>query len=291
MEIIGSEIQIEDGDFTRLHNLILDALAVARFTATEYRVIIFLLRKTYGYNKKDDDLSLSQWEEGTNTSRANISHTLAGLIEKNVIYRLDSTRPFCHRYCFNKYIENWDDSLFDRRPSRANLVSEHKENLVSEHKESTNLVSEHKKILCNSTNNKRQYTKDKLIEVPPRPKREPKPAQERDDVAQGWFAAVCWLVHGHRDFDLLSIADRVAIGKTVKAIRASPNAYTIDDLRAWYRDIWSKEWPGRQRDKDGVQPPTLKQIKTGIGRTRSDVDTTFVKAMPEVLDISLGGFL
>ena len=90
---------------------------------------------------------------------------------------------------------------------------------------------------------------------------------------QEWFGAMCWLVYGHKDYDLLSKTDKVSVGKTVKEIRASPNGYTIDDLRHWYRDKWSNEWPGKQPGKADIQRPSLKQIKTGIGQVKSKAVT------------------
>lgn len=288
MDIIGSEIQVEDGDFTRLHNLILDVLAQARFNATEFRIIILLLRKTYGFGKKEDDVSLSQWEDGTNTDRTQVSRSLTDLVEKNVIYRMDSPKPFCHRYGFNKYIENWDASLFDRADSHKseNLDSGVKKNIDPQVKEFENLDSGVKKILTHGSSNKRNNTKEINTSPPSHRKRKSEPTI--DSVSQEWFGALCWLVYGHKDFAMLSAEERIAIGKTVKSIRGSPANYSIDDLRAWYRDIWAREWPGKQKDKEAIQPPTLKQIKTGIGRIRKIVDSTFVDTVPETLDFSVG---
>lgn len=295
MDISGNDIQVEDGDFTRLHNLILDALAVARFTSTEYRIIIYLLRKSYGYGKKEDDLSLGQWENGTNTDRAQVSRTLTDLIEKNVIYRSDSPRPYCHRYGFNKYVENWDATLFGRVEARKtrNLDPVVKENLDPVVKENANLDPVVKEILTTGSNNKRNNTKEKIIDVSMRRKPKSKAQSCPDAVHEEWFGALCWLVHGHKDYPLLSAEERVAIGKTVKSIRESPNGYTLDDLRAWYRDIWSREWPGKQKDKETIQSPSLKQIKTGIGRVKPSNEVAFVESETSLstLDFSVGEFI
>ncbi|GIV81691.1 MAG: hypothetical protein KatS3mg051_1045 [Anaerolineae bacterium] len=117
MHTTGADIQIDDGNFVRLHNAILEVLAVARFTASEFRAVCFLLRKTYGYNKKSDELSLAQWAEGTNTDKGQIKRTIDSLIAKNVIRRSPSQRPYCHTYEFNKYMETWDERLFERNAS------------------------------------------------------------------------------------------------------------------------------------------------------------------------------
>jgi phage replication O-like protein O len=84
-----SGIQVDDGDFTRLHNTILEKLALARFTASEYRCLMFLFRSTYGWQKKEDVISLSQWAAGVGIDtekRHNVLRTLQSLVTKRVIY-------------------------------------------------------------------------------------------------------------------------------------------------------------------------------------------------------------
>lgn len=293
MDINGCDIQVEHGKYAQVHNLILDTLAVARFTASEFRVILFLLRKTYGYGKKEDDLSLRKWAEGTDTDKTQVSRTLADLIEKNVIYRSESPIPFCHRYGFNKYIENWSPSLFGRNEARKtrNLDPVVNKNLDPVVKETANFDPVVKEILTTGSNNKRKITKE--INTTSRTHRKPTQKPQVDSVSQEWFGALCWLVHGHKDYGLLSSEEKIAIGKTAKAIRESKAQYTLDDLRSWYRDVWAKEWPGKQKDSHTIQAPSLKQVKTGIGRIRPDTQEGFIatETSPSVVDFSVGEFL
>lgn len=46
-----SDIQIENGNYTRIHNDILDILAKTRLSSLEFALVIFIFRKTYGYQK------------------------------------------------------------------------------------------------------------------------------------------------------------------------------------------------------------------------------------------------
>jgi len=108
-------IQIDDGEFTRLHNTIFEKLAVARFTASEYRCLFFLFRTTYGWQKKEDAISLSQWAKGTGIDpekRANVLRTLRGLVAKRVIYTKSNGNNHMATWGFNKHFEQWDASLF-----------------------------------------------------------------------------------------------------------------------------------------------------------------------------------
>jgi len=72
----------------------------------EYSVLLFLLRKTYGYQKKDDVISLTQFEKGTNLSRPTVVKTLKNLLARKMIvktYLLESKISFR----FNKDYESW----------------------------------------------------------------------------------------------------------------------------------------------------------------------------------------
>jgi phage replication O-like protein O len=99
-------IQVEDGEYTRIHNAILEAMAWVRLSGAEFRCLHFLLRKTYGWRKKEDRISLSQWAEATKTKRPHVLKTLNELVEKNIIYR-KSDGSQIPVYGFNKYSDTW----------------------------------------------------------------------------------------------------------------------------------------------------------------------------------------
>ena len=104
----GKEIQVDNGEYTRIHNAILEALAKVRLSGAEFRCVMFLIRKTYGWQKKEDKISLSQWADGMDAKRPHVLATLNNLIKKKVIYRRldDGQVPF---YGFNKYVELWEN--------------------------------------------------------------------------------------------------------------------------------------------------------------------------------------
>lgn len=51
--------QVEDG-YTRIANELFDAILGAQFTAREMSVLMAIIRKTYGFNKKVDDIYASR---------------------------------------------------------------------------------------------------------------------------------------------------------------------------------------------------------------------------------------
>ena len=93
--------QIENG-YTKVANEILEALARVKLCTYEFRVLLFIIRKTYGYDKKTDWIALSQISKGTNILKSNVSRTLRNLEHRHIIIRGD------HRHIgFQKDYEKW----------------------------------------------------------------------------------------------------------------------------------------------------------------------------------------
>jgi phage replication O-like protein O len=108
----GEEIQVENGGYTRIHNAILETLAMAKLAPLEFNILFLLLRKTYGFQKKMDLISLSQFEE-CGGSRTCTVEAIQNLLRLNVIIRIPHGQGF--EYGFNKYIEEWLPETFETR--------------------------------------------------------------------------------------------------------------------------------------------------------------------------------
>lgn len=100
--------QLEDG-FTPIANAIMDALARTRFSGYERSVLDFLFRKTYGWSKKSDLISLSQFVDGTGILKPHVVRTIKRLIEKNVIHKAITKigNDNLVQYEFNKHWGTW----------------------------------------------------------------------------------------------------------------------------------------------------------------------------------------
>ncbi len=100
--------QLEDG-FTPIANGIMDALARTRFSGYERSVLDFLFRKTYGWSKKSDLISLGQFVEGTLIAKPHIVRTLKRLLGRNIIHRTVAQlgKGNLVRYEFNKHCGTW----------------------------------------------------------------------------------------------------------------------------------------------------------------------------------------
>jgi phage replication O-like protein O len=87
-------------------NDILLALSGFGLTGTELSIILVIIRKTWGWKKKEDYISLSQFEELCNVTRRSIIKSTRSLEDKNIIIRkrFDGKKSL---YSFNKNFSTW----------------------------------------------------------------------------------------------------------------------------------------------------------------------------------------
>lgn len=76
--------QLEDG-YTRIANAILEKLATINLSSYQTRVLFIIFRKTYGYGKKEDWISVSQIVKATGIHKAHISRTKKQLIIRKIV--------------------------------------------------------------------------------------------------------------------------------------------------------------------------------------------------------------
>ena len=103
----GSDIQVDKGSYTRIHNAILENLARYDFTGREYACLLYLLRMTYGFSRKEVKLSNSDIGKATGFDPANVSRAMRRLVEGKVIIRSAGNPNTAPTWQFNKYFEQW----------------------------------------------------------------------------------------------------------------------------------------------------------------------------------------
>lgn len=102
-----ADVQIENG-YTRIANEILDAIAKHPLNGTQHRIIDVIWRYTYGFNRKEAELSESFIAKATGIDRRNIRRELIQLINMNLIIvakEADFKSPRIIR--FNKNYDSW----------------------------------------------------------------------------------------------------------------------------------------------------------------------------------------
>ncbi len=96
--------QIENG-FTSIANEIMEALAKIRISGEEWQCLCVILRQTYGWQKKEDWIALSQFVDKTGMDKGNICRALNKLIAKMVIVKKDNGKGTT--YCVQKNYDRW----------------------------------------------------------------------------------------------------------------------------------------------------------------------------------------
>lgn len=98
--------RLEDG-YTRFANGLLEALIVFRVPGEAMQVLLFIARKTYGYGKKNDAISISQFAEATGMKGPSICRAIKKLEEMNMITVVRSKKYAATIYQINKYCDTW----------------------------------------------------------------------------------------------------------------------------------------------------------------------------------------
>lgn len=96
--------QAENGHVD-IANEIAEALCRINLTAYESRILWALFRKTYGWHKKWDRISYTQWEKMTGINRWHIARTIKQLIARNIITQRGNGYKI--EYTFQKDYEQW----------------------------------------------------------------------------------------------------------------------------------------------------------------------------------------
>lgn len=109
---LSIEMKHQD-NFTRISNIILEALALVRLNRTQYAICHFILRRTYGWNHSYDAISLSDFAAACGTSRSYISRQITDLVHKNIIRRLAHQIGMTSVYAFVTNPAEWDPRCID----------------------------------------------------------------------------------------------------------------------------------------------------------------------------------
>lgn len=103
--------QIDDGKYLKISNEIVDAFCRLKLSPNETQIIWTVLRKTYGWNKKEDNISLTQFQEITGLSRASVCRAIKSLVAKQLLEVVTKQLP-ANRYRLQKNWEEWSGSRY-----------------------------------------------------------------------------------------------------------------------------------------------------------------------------------
>jgi phage replication O-like protein O len=117
--------QKENG-YTPIANEIMEALMRVNLSPAETRVLWFLFRKTYGWNKKSDRIPLSQFSQATGIERRNVHRALKKLSSKQMIAIVQTDDRMAATYRFQKDYSRWKLSSKQTTPPRTVVQTDDK---------------------------------------------------------------------------------------------------------------------------------------------------------------------
>ena len=142
--------QAENGHID-IANEIAEQLAKTQLSGYESRILWVLWRKTYGWHKKSDKISITQFVEATNISRRHVHATLKRLVSRNLI--TENSNDFITGWMFQKDYNQWQpvtkiSNKINSLPIPVPIVTENSNKLVTE-------IGAHKR-------KERNYTKESI---------------------------------------------------------------------------------------------------------------------------------
>jgi phage replication O-like protein O len=96
-------VRIAGGD---KDNDVLMALIEAGLTGPQYQIVLTVIRKTWGYNKKEDWISLTQFQKITGLTRANVCKNITKLVSAKILAKKSYT-GIKTIYRINKNFAKW----------------------------------------------------------------------------------------------------------------------------------------------------------------------------------------
>jgi phage replication O-like protein O len=122
--------QKENG-YTPIANELLDAICQYGLTQNELKVILCIMRHTYGYSRKECSLSVREIAEYTGIAYTRVYDPIQSLNVKKLLFVEKSRGHKPHKYSVNKDFETWIDFHENREILENSEIHEKREELFS----------------------------------------------------------------------------------------------------------------------------------------------------------------
>ena len=117
-----SSPQKENG-FAPIANEILEALAGFRLPGEQVQILFVIIRETYGFNRKEAEISYKRFGALTGLKKSNISRALKGLLSKLLIEVIKNDNRTVATYRFNKNYDIWQVIKTDNQTRLSKLIT------------------------------------------------------------------------------------------------------------------------------------------------------------------------
>jgi len=154
--------QKENG-YTAIANEILEKLCSYRLSGEEMKLLLTVIRKTYGFQKKEDHIAISQFMEMTGMKKSNCQRAITKLKNKGILV-IKKDNQTGNIYLFNKHFDEWEQL--------SKKITTKKEVIKKDNQRDSKLITRGPQYRGIQKNNIKENTKDigKVTNAPPTPK-------------------------------------------------------------------------------------------------------------------------
>jgi phage replication O-like protein O len=155
--------QKEDG-YTAIANELMEAFSRIKIPAKAMQILFVILRKTYGFNKKEDSISLSQFSKLTGIPTTHIPRNLSRLQEMRIITITKIGNSSVNKYRFNKNFECWK-AITNSDTTKKGTTNLGTTKIGNYQKRSKGITKNGQKVLPNLVHTKDSITKDSITKA------------------------------------------------------------------------------------------------------------------------------
>ena len=216
----NKNLQIENGNYTRISNELLIEMLRVPFKGSELAVMLYIIRKTYGYNKTQDEISLTQFEKGTHRCRQTVSTALANLqlVEMVRLVKKGNIKGDSNIWAINKYHKTW---------KLVNMVRLVKRNAKASLTERINLV-----YTARHTKEITKETKDIATKVAVIPVKEKEPVKKVSPLKDSPLTDFKLMIQFYHEEYKSRFDSKPAIaGKDCKLLKTRLNTYKVEEIK------------------------------------------------------------
>lgn len=101
-----ADVQIDDGNFTQVANILLEKVSGAKMNGCQHAIVLQVWRYTYGFKRKQHDLSSGFLAKATGYNKRQIERELSKLVDRKIIFQ-KINNGVSRTLSFNKDYEIW----------------------------------------------------------------------------------------------------------------------------------------------------------------------------------------
>lgn len=112
--------ELEDG-YGRIANLLLEALSISKLNGKQMSICLFIVRRTYSWGKKSDEIALKEFALACDSSETYMSKQLKQLIEWKVVKRKNYSPGKVPEYEINTRVDEWGKGCLNVQGLNENI--------------------------------------------------------------------------------------------------------------------------------------------------------------------------